>query len=92
MRDNPKDGCEKDGMITARQASAYWDTGVAPGASIGQTGRIKGVYKILNIKYDAYAAVSVFRIYEQALPGSLQGTWSPSDDFRFGGSTGQDCL
>ncbi len=50
-----KTAVKKDGMITARQASAYWDTGVAPGASIGQTGRIKGVYKILNIKYDAYA-------------------------------------
>ena len=49
-----KTGAKKDGTILARQAISYWNTGVTSGASLGQTSRIRGVYKIPNIKYDAY--------------------------------------
>lgn len=50
-----KTGVKKDGTITARQAVGLWDCGHVPGASIGATGRISGVYSCQNIKYDAYA-------------------------------------
>ena len=50
-----KTGAKQDGTVIARQAVAYWNTGTTSGASLGQTSRIRGVYKIPNIHYDAYA-------------------------------------
>ncbi len=49
-----KTGATKEGRILARQALAFWDSGSVSGASIGSTIRIRGVYKIPNIKVDAY--------------------------------------
>lgn len=49
-----KTAAKKDGTIIGRQAIAYWDSGASPGAGCGMTGRIRGVYNIPNIKYDAY--------------------------------------
>ena len=49
-----KTGASKDGRILARQALAFWDSGSVSGASIGSTIRVRGVYKIPNLKVDAY--------------------------------------
>ncbi|MDE0552985.1 MAG: xanthine dehydrogenase family protein molybdopterin-binding subunit [Candidatus Poribacteria bacterium] len=49
-----KTGATKDGHIIARQALAFWDSGSVSGASIGSTIRVRGVYKIPNLKVDAY--------------------------------------
>ena len=49
-----KTGATKDGHIVARQALAFWDSGSVSGASIGSTIRVRGVYKIPNLKVDAY--------------------------------------
>ena len=49
-----KTGAAKDGRILARQALAFWDSGSVSGASIGSTIRVRGVYKIPNLKVDAY--------------------------------------
>ncbi len=72
-----KTGVKKDGTIVARQAFALWDTGCVPGASIYATGRIAGVYRIPNIKWDAYAVythepgTAAYRA-----PGAPQGTFA----------------
>ncbi len=50
-----KTGVKNDGTITARQAIGYWDTGCTPGASMWATSRIMGVYKIPNIKWEAFS-------------------------------------
>ena len=49
-----KTGATNDGRILARQALAFWDSGSVSGASIGSTIRVRGVYKIPNLKVDAY--------------------------------------
>ena len=49
-----KTGATNDGRILARQALAFWDSGSISGASIGSTIRVRGVYKIPNLKVDAY--------------------------------------
>jgi CO/xanthine dehydrogenase Mo-binding subunit len=49
-----KTGAKKDGTLVARQAIAFWDAGCVGGASVGQTGRIAGWYKIPHVKWDAY--------------------------------------
>ena len=49
-----KTGVTQDGRILARQALAFWDSGSVSGASIGSTIRVRGVYKIPNLKVDAY--------------------------------------
>lgn len=72
-----KTGVKKDGTIVARQAFALWDTGCVPGATIYATGRIAGVYRIPNIKWDAYAVythepgTAAYRA-----PGAPQGTFA----------------
>ncbi len=49
-----KTGATKTGDILACQALAFWDSGAVSGASIGSTIRVRGVYKIPNLKVDAY--------------------------------------
>ncbi len=49
-----KTGATNDGQILAREALAFWDSGSVSGASIGSTIRVRGVYKIPNLKVDAY--------------------------------------
>ena len=49
-----KTGATKDGRLLAREALAFWDSGSVSGASIGSTIRVRGVYKIPNLKVDAY--------------------------------------
>lgn len=49
-----KTGASKSGDILACQALAFWDSGAVSGASIGSTIRVRGVYKIPNLKVDAY--------------------------------------
>lgn len=49
-----KTGATKSGDILACQALAFWDSGAVSGASIGSTIRVRGVYKIPNLKVDAY--------------------------------------
>ena len=49
-----KTGATKDGHILAREALAFWDSGSVSGASIGSTIRVRGVYKIPNLKISAY--------------------------------------
>jgi CO/xanthine dehydrogenase Mo-binding subunit len=49
-----KTAARRDGTILGRQAVSYWNTGTTSGASLGQTSRIRGVYKIPSIQYDAY--------------------------------------
>ena len=49
-----KTGAAKDGRILAREALAFWDSGSVSGASIGSTIRVRGVYKIPNLKVSAY--------------------------------------
>ena len=49
-----KTGAAKSGEILACQALAFWDSGAVSGASIGSTIRVRGVYKIPNLKVDAY--------------------------------------
>ena len=49
-----KTGATNDGRILAREALAFWDSGSVSGASIGSTIRVRGVYKIPNLKVDAY--------------------------------------
>lgn len=72
-----KTGVKKDGTITARQAVGLWDCGHVPGASIGATGRIIGVYTCKNVKYDAYGiytnkpGTAAYRA-----PGAPQGTYA----------------
>ena len=72
-----KTGVKKDGTVTARQAVGLWDSGNVPGASIGATGRIMGVYKCPNIRYDAYGiytnkpGTAAYRA-----PGAPQGTYA----------------
>jgi len=72
-----KTGVKKDGTVTARQAVGLWDCGNVPGASIGATGRIVGVYNFQNIKYDAYAihtnkpGTTAYRA-----PGAPQGSYA----------------
>ena len=48
-----KTGVKTDGTLTARYAYALWDTGIGSGGC-GSTGRIRGVYNIPNVKWDAY--------------------------------------
>jgi xanthine dehydrogenase molybdenum-binding subunit len=72
-----KTGVKNDGTILARQAYALWDSGTEPGASIHATGRILGVYKIPNIKVDAYGVytnkpgTTAYRA-----PGAPQGSYA----------------
>src|SRR5262249_10701853 len=72
-----KTGAKKDGTILARHASALWDSGAEPGASIHATGRILGVYKFPAIKVDAYAVytnkpgTTAYRA-----PGAPQGSYA----------------
>jgi xanthine dehydrogenase molybdenum-binding subunit len=72
-----KTGVKKDGTILAREAYALWDSGAEPGASIHATGRILGVYKIPNIKVDAFAVytnkpgTTAYRA-----PGAPQGSYA----------------
>ena len=49
-----KTGATKTGDILACQALAFWDSGAVSGASIGSTIRVRGVFKIPNLKVDAY--------------------------------------
>ncbi|MCZ6676072.1 MAG: xanthine dehydrogenase family protein molybdopterin-binding subunit [Candidatus Poribacteria bacterium] len=49
-----KTGVTADGRILVRQALGFWDSGSVSGASIGSTIRVRGVYKIPNLKVDAY--------------------------------------
>ena len=70
-----KTGVKNDGTVTARQAVGLWDCGHVPGASIHATGRIIGVYRCPNIRYDAYGVytnkpgTSAYRA-----PGAPQGS------------------
>lgn len=72
-----KTGVKQDGTVTARQAVGLWDCGHVPGASIGATGRITGVYRCKNIKYDAYGVytnkpgTAAYRA-----PGAPQGSYA----------------
>lgn len=72
-----KTGVKRDGSVTARQAVGLWDSGNVPGASIGATGRIIGVYGFRNIRYDAYGiytnkpGTSAYRA-----PGAPQGSYA----------------
>jgi CO/xanthine dehydrogenase Mo-binding subunit len=72
-----KTGVKKDGTIMARQAYGLWDSGCVPGASIHATGRILGVYKIPNLKYDAFGVytnkpgTAAYRA-----PGAPQGSYA----------------
>ena len=72
-----KTGIKRDGTVTARQAVGLWDCGNVPGASIHATGRIIGVYKCPNIKWDGYGiytnkpGTSAYRA-----PGAPQGSYA----------------
>jgi xanthine dehydrogenase molybdenum-binding subunit len=72
-----KTGVKRDGTITARQAVGLWDSGCVPGASIQATGRIIGVYKFQNVRYNAYGiytnkpGTAAYRA-----PGAPQGTFA----------------
>jgi xanthine dehydrogenase molybdenum-binding subunit len=48
-----KTGVKRDGRITARQAWALWDVGVASGGA-GAISRARGVYDIPHFKVDGY--------------------------------------
>ncbi|MBI4530135.1 MAG: xanthine dehydrogenase family protein molybdopterin-binding subunit [Candidatus Latescibacteria bacterium] len=49
-----KTGVQRDGTMTARQSFSLWDTGSVSGAGAGAMMRIRGVYKIQNIKVDGF--------------------------------------
>jgi len=50
-----KTGAMNDGTIVARKALAFWDCGAVAGGPIGNTIRIRGVYKFPHLQMDAYA-------------------------------------
>ncbi|MBI3921159.1 MAG: xanthine dehydrogenase family protein molybdopterin-binding subunit [Armatimonadetes bacterium] len=70
-----KTGVKKDGTLLARQATAYWNIGVGPGGTWG-TGRIAGVYKIPNVKWDAYAVYT-----HEPTPGAYRAPNAPQVTF-----------
>ncbi len=70
-----KTGVTRDGRITARQAMAYWDTGVGSGG-LWATGRIKGVYDIPNLQLDGYSVHT-----NKPAPGAYRAPGAPQATF-----------
>ena len=48
-----KTAAKRDGTITARQATAFWDGG-ASGGGAGNGARLWSIYRIPNVQYDGY--------------------------------------
>ncbi|NUQ02022.1 MAG: xanthine dehydrogenase family protein molybdopterin-binding subunit, partial [Armatimonadetes bacterium] len=70
-----KTGVTHDGTITARQATAWWDTGVGSGG-LWSTSRIRGVYSIPNVQIDGYAVHT-----NKPAPGAYRAPGGPQATF-----------
>jgi CO/xanthine dehydrogenase Mo-binding subunit len=75
---NMRTGAKKDGTLVALQAELFFDTGAAPGASVGFFDRTRGLYRTPHFQIDIYSVYT-----NKMVPGAYRAPGAPEITFAF---------